>query len=166
MPKSTPAPSRLLAFLGGEGIDGAGRTLDEVLAFDDPALERHHDFIQWLFPLPEWSGANPNAPILTGEDIAAVRSDPSLQRAVERSLQRMSAFYARNAHWLRGHDHNHLRITRIIRSVGHLLGPEPAERFYNLVSDREAGAGHPVATGNKRFWREALAEARRQTPQT
>jgi hypothetical protein len=166
MPKFTPASSRLLAFLGGEGTDGAGRTLDAVLAFDDRALEQRHDFIQWLYPLPERSGANPDAPILTDEDIAAIRSDPRLQRAVERSLERMSAFYARNAHWLRSHDHNHLRITRIIRSVGLLLGPEPAERFYNLVSDREAGAGHPVATGNKRFWREALAEARRQTPPT
>ena len=31
---------RVLAFLQGEGVDGRGRTLFDVLAFDDEALER------------------------------------------------------------------------------------------------------------------------------
>jgi hypothetical protein len=164
MPASTPAPTPLLEFLGGEGPDGAGRTLDEVLAFGDPALERHHDFIQWLFPLPERSGANPDAPILTAADIAAIRTSPRLRGAVEKALDRMTQFYAATDHWLTAHDHNHLRITRIIRSAGLLLGPEPAERFFNQISGREARAGHPVSPRNRRYWQDAIADARTRWP--
>lgn len=166
MPKSTPASSRLLEFLGGEGTDGAGRTLKEVLAFDDRALERHHDFIQWLFPLPERSGANPGAPVLTDADIAAVRASPRLRGAVEKALGRMTRFYAANDHWLTAHDHNHLRITRIIRSVGTLLGPEAAQQFFDRISEREAAAGHPVSPRNRRYWQDAMAEVggHRQRP--
>ena len=44
-------------FLTGIGRDHRGRSLAEVLAFDDSALEQHHDYIQWLFPLPEATGS-------------------------------------------------------------------------------------------------------------
>ena len=55
----------IVTFLEGEGPDDRGRSLFDVLAFDDAALERNHDFIQWLFPLPEPSSAVPDAPVLT-----------------------------------------------------------------------------------------------------
>jgi hypothetical protein len=166
MRTSTPAATPLLEFLGGEGTDGAGRTLDEVLAFDDRALERHHDYIQWLFPLREPSGANPDAPVLTAAEIGAVRASPGLRGAVEKALGRMTRFYAANDHWLTAHDHNHLRITRIIRSVGLLLGPQAAERFFDQISRREARAGHPVSPRNRRYWQDAMAEVggHRQRP--
>ncbi|HXF54312.1 MAG TPA: opioid growth factor receptor-related protein [Hyphomicrobiaceae bacterium] len=156
MATSTPARTALLGFLAGEGRDGAGRTLEEVLAFDDRAIERHHDFIQWLFPLPEPSGANPAAPVLTAAEIAAVRADPGLQAAIKRALQRMSAFYAATSHWLVPDDHNHLRITRIIRSSGLLLGREAAEQFYRLVLARNASTASPVSERSRQFWRTAL----------
>ena len=54
----------VLAFLEGQGTDGAGRTVFEVLGLNDPALEHSHDFIQWLFPLEEPSQAVPSAPVL------------------------------------------------------------------------------------------------------
>jgi hypothetical protein len=154
----------LLEFLNGEGSDGAGRTFDEVLAFDDAALERHHDFIQWLFPLPERSGANPDAPVLTAAEISTVRASPRLRSAVEKALGRMTRFYAATDRWLTAHDHNHLRITRIIRSVGLLLGPQAAERFFEQISEREAHAGHPVSPRSRRYWHDAIAEIRRQRP--
>lgn len=162
MSTTAPVPTPLLAFLGGEGADGAGRTLDEVLSLDDAALERHHDFIQWLFPLTERSAANPDAPILTAADVDAIRTSPALQAAIERALIRMTAFYGRTDHWLTGCNHNHLRITRIIRSVGLLLGPEPAERFFDQICERESGAAHPVSPRSRRYWQDALAEVQRQ----
>ena len=47
------------AFLEGEGVDARGRSIFDVLGMDNVALERTHDFIQWLFPLPEPSAAVP-----------------------------------------------------------------------------------------------------------
>ena len=43
----------VLSFLEGEGRDAAGRLIGEILALNDHELERRHDFIQWLFALPE-----------------------------------------------------------------------------------------------------------------
>ena len=45
--------SRLLDFYRGLKADTEGRSLKEILAWDEDDLEAVHDFIQWLFPLPE-----------------------------------------------------------------------------------------------------------------
>ena len=47
--------SSIATFLDKSGVDGHGRTHADVLALGDPELEARHDFIQWLFPLPEAS---------------------------------------------------------------------------------------------------------------
>ena len=63
----------IVMFLEGEGTDARSRTVFDVLAMDDVAMERTHDFIQWLFPLPEPSAAVPGSPVLTPGDIQAIR---------------------------------------------------------------------------------------------
>ncbi|MGH9411741.1 MAG: opioid growth factor receptor-related protein, partial [Vicinamibacterales bacterium] len=40
------------------GSDDEGRTLQQILAWDDDRLERAHDYIQWLFPTRQPSGVN------------------------------------------------------------------------------------------------------------
>jgi hypothetical protein len=47
----------LLRFYTG-GRDSEGRTLDEILSWDDQELEFCHDYIQWLFPNDVPSGVN------------------------------------------------------------------------------------------------------------
>ena len=69
---SPPSESSLHAYLAGRGRDDRGRTLDEVLAFSDADLERVHDYVQWLFPLPTRSLAQPGAPVLAAADIEAI----------------------------------------------------------------------------------------------
>ena len=61
-----------MRFFAG-GADDDGRTFDEILGWDDARLEMVHDYIQWIFPLPERSGANPWAPVLDAATIAAIR---------------------------------------------------------------------------------------------
>jgi hypothetical protein len=160
MPTTDPADTALLAFLKGTGRDSAGRTLAEVLRLDDTEIERRHNFIQWLFPLPNPSAAVPDAPVISREEIATVRGDPALQAAVKKSLQRMTEFYGRSARWLTAHDHNHLRITRIIRSVGLLLGPDEARTFFSFIMQRVNETGNPVSPVSLRFWRDGLDASR------
>ncbi|MDP8915948.1 MAG: opioid growth factor receptor-related protein [Pseudomonadota bacterium] len=147
--------SRLQAFLTGAGRDDAGRTVPEVLAFDDDALERRHDFIQWLFPLPEPSRAVPGSPVLTPADIAALKASPSAQANLQAAAERMLAFYASTRAWLRPADHNHLRITRIIRSLRLLVGPCEADRFKGGVMDLARARGAEINPTTLRFWAEA-----------
>jgi hypothetical protein len=137
--RTTQSP--LIAFYRGDGRDHRGRLLSHVrqYAFDD--LERHHDYIQWLFPLPEPSGANADAPLLSREDISAFESDQELRKALLESFRLMLQFYgldlwegrpdikiargarfaARRDVWLTRGNHNFLRISRILRSLT-LLG--------------------------------------------
>lgn len=134
--------SVLVQFIRGDGQDHRGRTLDDVLALDNFWLEHTHDYIQWLFPLPEPSRANFMAPILTDEDRAAFQGDDNLKLQHRRALDRMLGFFGlvrRNLEikalpglnlkdhiWLKSGGHNHLRITRIIRSLHCCDQPELA----------------------------------------
>ncbi|HVT98138.1 MAG TPA: opioid growth factor receptor-related protein [Acidobacteriaceae bacterium] len=134
----TPSPAnRLVAFYRDGAPDDEGRTLAEILAWDDDRLEAIHDFIQWLFPLPEPSGANPLAPILDPATIRIFQSSIAMQDRLRQSFQRMMRFYgfrqvttpagiaieraadfsARAQNWLWPMNHNHLRLTRILRST-------------------------------------------------
>lgn len=144
--------SPLVAFLSGEGTDGAGRAASEVLAFDDARIERVHDFIQWLFPLMERSGAQPNAPVLTEADIAAIQHSGPAQATLTAAVERMASFYARNDHWLTGGDHNHLRITRIIASLRLLVGDARADAFRASILARVEAAGSPVGPTTLAYW--------------
>ena len=111
------APSALFDFLTGNGVDAAGRTYADVLAFDEDSLERHHDFIQWLFPLDEPSRAVPGSPVLDAQTIAALRGSGVARERQEKAAARMLQFYRDTEAWRRPFDHNHLRITRIIKSL-------------------------------------------------
>ncbi len=162
--------SNLVTFYKGLGTDTAGRTIDEIWGWDHRRLEMVHDFIQWLFPLPEPSRFNPDAPLLTPDDIAAFRADPALRDRGRRSLDVMLEFYglsragteitrganfaARANVWLEPANHNHLRLTRILLFLRHAgLGAEAAGLLACLehIAEHE-GAG--IVTGRTlSFWR-------------
>jgi hypothetical protein len=144
--------SPVQAFLEGEGTDGRGRTLFEVLGFDDAALERTHDFIQWLFPLTEPSGAVPDAPVLTADQALAIHESAMAQCALAAATDRMAAFYAATTAWLLPHDHNHLRITRIIRSLRLLRGDDEADAFRAMILDRVRTLRAPVGARSHGYW--------------
>lgn len=166
----------LLRFYRGEGRDHRGRRLADILAFDGARLESTHDFIQWLFPLPEPSGANAQAPLLSAADRAAFAADPALRAALRRSLDTMLAFYGlerrglsgevavlrgprfgeRSSEWL-DRPHNFLRISRMLRSLS-LLGCGPEARAM-LACLEGVFRDHAAAIGEETlgYWRRAAA---------
>ena len=165
---------RLTRFFAG-GVDDEGRTFDEIVGWDDARLEMVHDYIQWIFPLPEQSGANPWAPVLDVETIAAIRRDAAMQGRLRAGFLRMLAFYgfaleadavvagprfaaaARN--WLRAGNHNHLRLTRILRSLRVLGLEQEAAALWGALRglyERENAAGRRTITPETfAFWRKA-----------
>ena len=55
---TTSKPMPVLSLLEDEGRDAAGwLMIGEIRALNDHELERRHNFIQWLFALPEPSRA-------------------------------------------------------------------------------------------------------------
>lgn len=50
---STVSP--IIAFYLGEATDHMNRTMDDIWALSPFWLEHTHDYLQWLFPIPEAS---------------------------------------------------------------------------------------------------------------
>jgi hypothetical protein len=162
--------SDLLNFYRGAGTDAAGRTIGDIWSWDAKRLEMVHDFIQWLFPLPEASRFNPAAPSLTAAGIAAFRTDADLQSRALRSLDLMLRFYglerkedaivraanfANRAHWLEPLNHNHLRLTRIMLFLRHAGLAGEADALLACLLDIAAHEGEgAVSERTLQFWRQ------------
>lgn len=156
MTEATAGP--LHAFLAGLGRDGRGRLAADVLGFPDRDLEAVHDYIQWLFPLPTRSAAQPQSPILTKAEIVAIRADPRAVDTLKAATERMLHFYGGTRWWLSSHDHNHLRITRILHSLRLLIGSDEAKAFHKAILALNEAAGAPVNTRSLHYWAEAAGE--------
>ncbi len=166
----------LLAFYCGRGRDDRERLLEDILAFSFDELERTHDYIQWLFPLFERSGANPGAPVLDEATAAAFRSDRALRQQVERSLQLMLRFYglevttARGAEridrsdrfderkrtWLTPGNHNFLRLTRILTFLSILRTDELSRALLECLERIAAEFPEIVSEDTLKYWKRAV----------
>ena len=62
------------------------------------------------------------------------------QENLKKAVQMMSGFYQRSDHWMRYADHNHLRVSRIIRSLALLQGEEAAKQFLARIGARVEAA--------------------------
>ena len=109
--------SALIEFLKGEGTDSKGRKLTEYHDKDDNWWERCHNHVQWAFPLPEESKAEPASPVATQSDYDVIAMDPVLKMRMVALLGRFVLFLDRTRGWRLPADHNHLRITRVLRCL-------------------------------------------------
>lgn len=164
----------LVAFYRDGAPDDDNRTLAQILGWDDRRLEAIHDYIQWLFPLPERSGANPSAPTLDEATIAVFRSTPVMRDRLRQAFLRMLRFYGLawtdgtgpnvsragnfailSHNWLSPMNHNHLRLTRILRSL-RLLGLEAESQalFRALDAIHQEFPGR-ITERTFEYWRDA-----------
>lgn len=168
----------LVAFYRGHGRDHRGRSLRDIHEFDFHELELNHDYIQWLFPLPEPSGVNASAPLLSKDDIASFESDGSLRTALLQSFELMLIFLGleltdahgavsvrraqdfddRRQAWLHAGNHNFLRISRILRSLTLLGCPRYASAFLECLEDIYGGNRETIGTTTVGYWRRAVTE--------
>jgi hypothetical protein len=171
-------PASVIDFYSGTARDHRGRSLQEILGWPDDRLEAVHDFIQWLFPLPEPSPVNPYAPFLTPEAIEAFHTRPEMRVRLRASLHRMLNFYgldlrdapievvhaenfpARAAHWIAPGNHNHLRITRILKCCA-LAGLEAEARAFlaaleEIFELQETKPRPAISKESLRYWRDAI----------
>jgi hypothetical protein len=164
----------LIAFYAGQRPDHRGRLLSEIQNWDFEQLEDVHDFIQWLFPLPEPSPVNPSAPTLDRASIEEFRRRPDLQAALLTSFRTMLAFYGfelvsetppeirrsqnfaeQSPNWLSPNNHNHLRITRILRAL-RLLGLEAyAQAFFDALDAIYKEKPARITATTYDFWQRA-----------
>ena len=118
-------------FLTNNEPDFKNRFLKDIWNFSDEDIEHTHDFIQLLFPLNEESNAVSNGIYLDSSDaILSIKVNKLATENIVKSSKWFLLFLARNSHWKRKHDHNYLRVTRIIKSLRLLVSDQEANKFY------------------------------------
>jgi hypothetical protein len=152
------------------------RSLATILAWPDSQLESSHDYIQTVFPLPEESMFS-FAPIVTKEVRDAFLAQAELRASLREALERMLAFYGlqfrtatdggseetitrgpnfatASGNWVTRFDHNHLRMTRILRSLRVLGLESEAAALHNFLSTDEK-VTNSVSPRSQMYWRRA-----------
>lgn len=135
----------LIDFFIHNGTDNRGRVLLQIVGQSDEWLESIHDFIQWLFPLSEASGANPNAPLIDVNLVSLFGFNEAARSNMLLGLDRMLSFYGlqrkgtsitkgenwylREDNWFDRPTHNDLRITRMLKSLSILGFGDHAQAF-------------------------------------
>lgn len=140
-------------FLEGKAQDGHGRSIFKVLAFTPEEIEETCDFLQWVFPTHVQSPIEPNAWVITAEDIYGIQRSDQARRNHRKAVAMMTLFYATSKAWLTIGDHNHKRITRIIDNISLVHGMEEAREFWKFVMNEHYNHNNPVNPTSLAFWR-------------
>lgn len=102
---------RLVSWYRNKARDDAGRFISEIMKWDHQKLEDTHDYIQWLFPLPEESMVS-NAPLVDANVFAAFHHSPELRSNLKKALVKMLDFYGFK--FADDLDENNLPVVRLI----------------------------------------------------
>jgi hypothetical protein len=139
-------------FLEGLQPNIFGKTISEIYTYTDQQIESEHTFIQWLFPLDEPSRNVRNSPVLGPDEIALIMESPTAQSILKKSADWYLGFLSRNSHWIKRYDHNHLRITRVIKSLRLLAGDATADKFKEDILRLLGTNKTIIPRETKEFW--------------
>jgi len=145
----------IVGFLEGKTPDHRGRILAMLLQQTDHQAEATHDYIQWLFPLDEPSRSVNGAPVLAELDIDEIRQSSLAQANLAKSARWFLGFLERNNHWITKYNHNHLRITRVIKSLRLLASDKAADEFKNIVFEYLGDDLNLIDPKARSFWNSA-----------
>lgn len=148
----------LLNFYLGLGPNDKGLMLKDILAWRDQKdwenCSAH--FIQWVFPLPEPSNFNPNAPLLDADTLEAFKASAVCMANAAKAYAFAQRFlWQKGVSWLKKGDHNHLRITRIMRFMALVGYPTAARNIYHNVVKIARGKPEAVSETTLQFWQDA-----------
>lgn len=154
--------SKLSNFLINGGFADNGMTFEDIMYSNNADLETHHNWVQWVFPLPKASRSVPDSPVLTQEDFDALKAEYYHLDRLVIARRRFLQFLDETDQWMSDHDHNHLRITRAIECLSLFRGQDYATDFYDAVFRLLAKNDRDVNKDSKLFWIEATFYFRNQ----
>jgi hypothetical protein len=138
--------SRVLEFYRGELRHPTGVTIESIWGWHRGRLEHEHTCIQWLFPrslrcMPGFYGFTmvPAADATEGVTITPA-----------------SDFAAKSRSWLTPGNHNHLRITRILKSLCILGMQREAREWFAALQRVYVANADAIGSMTYEFWRKAV----------
>jgi hypothetical protein len=148
----------IVRFLEGTSSGPNGQWLADILAYTDQEFEERHDFIQWLFPLKSVSVSVPSSPVLDQSAAEAIQNSPRALQALNTAKKRFMRFLSSTTGWRRSSDHNHLRITRAIKSLGALSGKPSAIEFHRDLLRVLGPDIELISETSKKYWLDAIQD--------
>lgn len=166
----------IISFYNGKALTDEGLSINDIWTANTSFLENCHMHIQWLFPLKEASMMQHAAPTIDDAQVYEFKADPSLKARLVKSLltmlrlyhldldvqgndvkiKRSADFSISKARWIRKHDHNYLRITRMMKSMMMLGLPEYALALYECMKDIYDEVPLKFTPDNLAFWKDAV----------
>ena len=143
----------ILNFLIGNQEDSSNRCIQDIWEMNDREIENTHNFIQWIFPLSERSEAVPNSPIVSEEEIYQIKNSELAQNNIKKSSDWFLGFLERNKYWICYSNHNHLRITRAIKSLRLIHSNKEAEKFKTDIFNLIEGNEDKISSISIEFWK-------------
>ncbi|GIW79432.1 MAG: hypothetical protein KatS3mg105_1239 [Gemmatales bacterium] len=160
-----------VGFYLGRAPDHKGRMLTDIWRWSDEKLETGHDFIHVLFPLTEYSHIF-TAPVLDDAALAEFRANKTIRQNLLKSFMRMLRFFGfrldgqkvvpaddfseKSKNWLVIGDHNHWRITRILKCLRACNLEDYACAFYDALLD--VATPENVSKETLEYWKAAVEE--------
>lgn len=165
---------KLADFYAGIAPTSSGLFFEDFLEMTDDELEECHDFIQWVFPLPVPSKFNPDAPLLTNDELEKIKRSNNIEAAFTKMMNFYGLGYSDRSEvnpskwkWVRKNDHNFLRLTRILRFLvltgrmeeAHVLFQQLSILHQLTITDAVyANAEESVISERTmEFWKEAIS---------
>ena len=145
----------VVGFLEGKTPDHRGRMLSMLWNQTDDDAENTHDYIQWMFPLNEPSRSVNGAPVLKTLDIDEIKESIRAQANLAKSASWFLGFLERSDHWITKYNHNHLRITRVIKSLRLLANEKAADEFRDKVLGYLGDEVNLIDAEARSFWNSA-----------
>ena len=143
----------ILNFLIGNQEDSNNRCIQDIWEMNDREIENTHNFIQWIFPLSERSEAVPNSPIVSEEEVYQIKNSELAQNNIKKSSDWFLGFLERNKYWICYSNHNHLRITRAIKSLRLIHSNKEAEKFKTDIINLIEGNEDKISSISLEFWK-------------
>lgn len=115
----------IISFLEGKTEDYKGRTFTSMLEWTNDQLEYCHDQVQWMFPLHEESKHANTYPIVDKDVVEKTKNSLEVRNNLRLAKDRFERFYGFGPYedrdiqrkWCKDHNHNLLRVTRILRCL-------------------------------------------------
>ena len=156
------------AFLAGLENDSKNRSIEEILAYTDEQLEQGHDYIQEVFPTKSLSMFHLIKPI-TDKDLSSFYQNEQAKENVRTMYRRMLVFWkidgdrykewgskAPERLWNKEGDHNHLRMTRVLKSLKLLHLDEEYEDFSKRIREMLQDPGVNLSVRTRKIWLDSI----------
>ena len=107
------------------------------------------------FPIEDERSRGASIPELSVDEVEIIKRSDQAQKAMLLSASRMRRFWSKNQHWVVDHDHNHLRITRCIKSLRLLVSDDEAQKMKVWLSSVLGPNAKLISSVSLNYWKNA-----------